>query len=525
MKKFQTIVIFFVIFLVGLFVTQAVRADTVIDNGINYLKSKQDPSGRITTGFSAPSQWSAIAFTANGFDVSTIKNGTLSLKDFLLTDLPSEPSAATDWETRILAIVAIGENPTNFGGTNYVQKLEGFYKDNQIGDTCSLNDDIFGLLALIASGSTSNSQIKQDTLNFLISKQDPTDGGFGFSAPGCAWYSTSADITAAAAHALQAAKDNGISNAGLDEAITKARNYLLTNQNGDGGFGYYGASDTDTTGWVIIAFNALGMKDSEQAVKAHTWLISQQSPTDGGFMAFDYSLNTSVSNASTTAQALIGLTGKTWILKVFTLSTTITPTQTPIATIPPTSSSPTPTSSPSQSSSCSDTNPGIPVITEAVISDSTSVILKWKRAPNTVDHYLLAYGNSENSLSSGNSNIGGKDATSFEIKKLIDGTTYYFKLKAINGCTSGDFSNTAIVTLGENKSDLQNVSKKTISPTSEVLGTSAKQEISNSSINKKTESTPPTVSNQNPINKGLLVFSFLSFSGAIVYWYFKLKIS
>src|SRR3989344_4145306 len=191
-----------------------IHADSVTDNALNFLKSKQDSSGKITTGFSAPSQWSTIAFAINGIDVATVKSSEKSLRDFLLTDIPSEPSSATDFENRILAIVAQGDDPTNFGGMNYVQKLESFYNNGQIGDTCSLNDDIFGLLSLIASGNTSTLQVKQDTLDFLISKQD-LDGGFSFSAPGCSWYSTSADITGAAIQALQAAKDIGLTNVGL----------------------------------------------------------------------------------------------------------------------------------------------------------------------------------------------------------------------------------------------------------------------------------------------------------------------
>ena len=336
--------VFSVFFLASCFLLLAspAIADTVIDNGINFLKSKQDATGRITTGFSAPSQWAAIAFKANGIDITTIKNPTNSLKDFLMSDVPSEPSSATDWETRILAIVAIGGNPTNFGGTNYVSHLETFYNSNQIGDTCSLNDDIFGVLALVASGSLSTTQVKQDTLNFLISKQDPTDGGFGFSAPGCAWYSTSADMTAAATQALQAAKDNGLTNPGLDEAINKAKTYLMSNQDSDGGYGYYGASDADTTGWVLMAFNALGMKDSTQAISAKNWLTSQQSATDGGFLAFDYGSNTFVSNSSTTAQAITALSGKYWILKIFnptdTSNSTASPTSTPSLIVSSTSS-------------------------------------------------------------------------------------------------------------------------------------------------------------------------------------------
>lgn len=348
MKKFILIALLMLIII--LLPVSYVYADSVTDNAFNFLKSKQDSTGKITTGFSAPSQWSAIAFAINGIDASTVKSTDKSLKDFLLTDIPSEPSSATDWENRILAIVAIGEDPTNFGGVNYVQKLEGFYNNSQIGDTCSLNDDVFGLLALIASGSTSTTQIKQDTLNFLIQKQDFSDGGFGFSAPGCSWYSTSADMTGAAIVALQAAKDNGLADTGLDDAITKAKNYLLSNQDSDGGFGYYGSSDADTTGWVLIGFNTLGLQESTPSAQAKSWLLNQQSTQDGGFQAFDYGSNTFVSNATTTAQAIIALSGKSWVIRIFTPSTNSpspTPTATPSAK--PTASSapsPTPTASP-----------------------------------------------------------------------------------------------------------------------------------------------------------------------------------
>ena len=270
------------------------------------------------------------------------------MQDFLVGNVPSEPSAATDWETRILAIVATNGDPTNYGGTNYVTHLESFFNNNQIGDECSLNDDIFGLLAEIAVGASSSAQVKEDVLSFLISKQDSVDGGFGYSAPGCAWYSTSADMTGAGIQALVEAKKNGLTNPDLNTAIDRAKNYLLANQNIDGGFGYYGSSDTDTTGWVLMAFNVLDMHDSTESAKTKDWLISQQSPTDGGFLAFDYGLNSFLSNSTTTAQALIALSGKSWILKIFEPST-LTPTSTssvmPTPTVTPTNT-PTPTSTP-----------------------------------------------------------------------------------------------------------------------------------------------------------------------------------
>lgn len=366
MKKFkgassQTLLITTFLLVIILLLPSYTHADSITENALNFLKSKQDSTGKITTGFSAPSQWSAIAFTVNGVDISTVKNSNKSLKEFLLTDVPGDQSSATDWENRILAIVAIGEDPTNFGEVNYVQKLEAFYNNNQIGDACSLNDDVFGLLALVAAGNSSTTQIKQDTLNFLIQKQDSSDGGFGFSAPGCSWYSTSADMTGAAIQALQATKDNGLTNSDLDDSITKAKNYLLANQNPDGGFGYFGSSDPDTTGWVLMAFNILGLKDSTQSISAKNWLLTQQSSQDGGFQAFDWGSNTFVSNATTTAQAIIALSEKDWIFKIFTPTsttpspspaTTATPTPTPGPIIKPT---PTPTSPPVSDNSSSST--------------------------------------------------------------------------------------------------------------------------------------------------------------------------
>lgn len=329
MKNVFKLLIIFTTFLLTLNF-RFVYAENVTDNAINFLKSKQDVSGKITSGFSSASQWTAIALAANNIDISTIKNPSTSLKDFLLTDIPVNNNAA-DWESRILAIIAIGEDPTNFGGTNYVQKLESFYTKGNIGDICALNDDIFGLLALTASGTSSSSQIRQDVLNYLLSKQD-ADGGFGWSAPGCAWYETASDMTAAAIQALQAAKDNGLTGTNLDYSISKAKAYLLINQNSDGGFGYFGKSDADTTGWVLMAFNVLGMQDSPQTNSAINWLISKQN-SDGGFPGWNGS------DSTTSAQALIALLGKGWIF-----TSTPVPTATPTITLmPPPGPTPTPT--------------------------------------------------------------------------------------------------------------------------------------------------------------------------------------
>jgi hypothetical protein len=530
--------IFLIIILIAIyFYAPKISANSAIDSGLNYLKSKQDPTGKINTGFSAPSQWASIAFSINGIDVSTVKNPEKSLKDFLLSNAPSDQSSSTDWENRILSIVAIGEDPINFGGVNYVQKLESFYNNNQIGDVCSLNDDIFGLLALIAAKDKSTTQIKQDVLNFLIQKQDSQDGGFGFSAPGCDWYSTSSDITGAAIQALQAAKKNNLNTSELDNAIAKAKDYLLTNQNSDGGFGYYGSSDPDTTGWVIMAFNVLELKDTSEMTRAKNWLLTLQSQTDGGFQAFDWGENALLSNATTTAQSIIALSGFSWIYHP--VETTITPTpsisesQDPTPT-PSTSSgqAPTPTvvqntPTPTPTNSCQDSKPeSAPTITSAEISNSNEVILNWTKANGSVTYYSVAYGTSQDIFEYGAPNIGNQDTISYTVGFLSSRVTYYFKVRAGNGCTPGDFSNTAIVTIDPQENILKTIveTTPTSSSESEVLGeTTRKINTSNTILNNDVIESESDKNSTNP-NRGLMGFSALSFIGAIGYWYLKLRI-
>jgi hypothetical protein len=369
-----------------IFVPQT-NADTVTDKAFSYLRAKQDATGKITTGYSAPSQWSAIAFAANGIDISSVKSSGKSLLEFLLTDIPPN-EAATDYETRILAIVATGGNPTNFNGVNYVSHLEGFYKEGQLGDSCLLNDDIYGLLALVASGSTSTDQVKQGVLHFLISKQDPTDGGFGYYAPGCSdWYSPSSDMTGSAIQALISAKNAGLTDAELDTSIDRAKAYLLANKDADGGFGYYGSSDSDSTALVLQAFNVLGMQESSEAINARAYLLSQQSDADGGFLSYG------ATNATTTAQSIIALSGKGLVIKIYdpatqpSISPTILFTPTPTQTVTPTPTTAlsgatanaviptptiiptqTPTSTPESTISSNDFLNDLPITTDQLLS-------------------------------------------------------------------------------------------------------------------------------------------------------------
>jgi hypothetical protein len=90
---------------------------------------------------------------------------------------------------------------------------------------------------------------------------------------------------------------------------------------------------------------------------------------------------------------------------------------------------------------CQDTPPaGAPVL-KGITLGVNSATLAWSEAPDPVSYYLIAYGTSHGVYQYGNPNIGGKGTTSYTVTNLSGGTTYYFVVRAGNGCAPGPFSN------------------------------------------------------------------------------------
>lgn len=91
---------------------------------------------------------------------------------------------------------------------------------------------------------------------------------------------------------------------------------------------------------------------------------------------------------------------------------------------------------------CSDAKPGSAPKLLSAIPDENSVILTWSEAKDPLTYYLVAHGTTADSLEFGNPYIGGKGTTSYKVEKLSGGLSYYFRVRAGNGCMPGDFSNT-----------------------------------------------------------------------------------
>lgn len=152
---------------------------------------------------------------------------------------------ATDYEKTILALVAAKANPHTFGNIDYVTKLKSFYSSSQIGQENLLNDDIWGIIALSAAGEEKNSTEINGAKNFLLTNQNQ-DGGWGYGV------GTASDTNDTAA-AIMALLETDINKE--DAVIVKAINYLKSQQNDDGGFPYISGSESDSgsDAWIISA--------------------------------------------------------------------------------------------------------------------------------------------------------------------------------------------------------------------------------------------------------------------------------
>ncbi|OGE92810.1 MAG: hypothetical protein A3K08_02005 [Candidatus Doudnabacteria bacterium RIFCSPLOWO2_01_41_7] len=234
---------------------------------------------------------------------------------------PISDGVATDYEKRILAITAIGENPSTFGSENFVAKLEGFFDGNQIGDAQLLNDDIFGVLALASAGISDNAVSK--SRQFILSHQN-SDGGWGYATG----IGSDSNMTAMAIAAL--------SHTG--SVPSNAFNYLSSTQHSSGGYGFIPGQTPDgaSTAWVVMGLNSANRTVPSNAIQ---FLDSLQ--TSNG--SFKWKPTDATGSGLVTAYAVIALSGHGIPVKI---TTNPTPPPPPIPTPSP-APNPAPTPAPS----------------------------------------------------------------------------------------------------------------------------------------------------------------------------------
>lgn len=233
-----------------------------IDNAVQFMLSK-----------GLQSDWEVIGVLQSGAAVSDEAKAAYlqSLEDRVNTSarLNNMNLART-----ILAINALGADPTNFAGQNLVSKL---YNDGTVG---SINSYVYALLALDSRDYEIPSDAKwtRDSLISEILKEQHIDGGWSFGGE-----TGDPDMTGMALTALAPYKER----AEVKTAIDNAVNLLGTLQTSNGGYQSGGNENANSAAQVLTGLSAVGVDPAgDQFTKdGHTLIQNLQSfqLADGSF--------------------------------------------------------------------------------------------------------------------------------------------------------------------------------------------------------------------------------------------------
>lgn len=207
-----------------------------------------------------------------------------SLKQQAADYVGTDPARAANLA---IAAIALGEDPTSFGGLNLLSILAiGTHPDGQVGANASAFAQSLAVIAYVRAGQP----VPVAVLANLVAGQDAT-GAFGYSFGGT--FYPDYDTTGVAIEALVAAH-------GDTTAISKAVAWALSEQT-VAGYWPNPYSPVDSTGILgsALVFNGTDVGS------AAAWVRSQQLP-DGGFPA---SIDSTTSNVTASGDALWLLTG------------------------------------------------------------------------------------------------------------------------------------------------------------------------------------------------------------------------
>lgn len=274
--------------------------DQAVRTSLDYLHSCQKDDG----GFgeagreSSPgtTSWAIMAAVAAGEDPRTWEKNGNSTLDYLrsMNDEILAKGGTVDIARTILTLVAVGEDPRAFSGTDYVAELKSRVKsDGQAGD--HVYTTIWTIIALASAGEDART-----STGWLMSQQN-ADGGFPWT-PGA---ESDPDDTGAALEALAAA---GVQRDAA--AVQSALAYLKGMQQENGGFHYGGTSATNAASdaWVVQGIVAAGDNPASWKVNGTSvvdHLAGLQNP-DGSFRYTTYVTDNPCSMTASAIPALLG---------------------------------------------------------------------------------------------------------------------------------------------------------------------------------------------------------------------------
>lgn len=235
-------------------ILKALREDeTQTGDATGWRKTHSDTLDAIKTGELAfGSEWLVIALARSGRDVpdsyyDSVVKAVQSAKGQL------SDKKSTEYARTILALTAIGKDPTDVGGYDLLARLADMDDVTYQG----INGAIFALLALdsgkydVPAAAEGGTQVTRDGLVAYILAQQLSDGGWALSGT-----SADPDVTAMA---LQALAPYRTGDETVDAAVDKGVQLLSDMQLSDGGYSSWGTLNSESCAQVLIALATLGI--------------------------------------------------------------------------------------------------------------------------------------------------------------------------------------------------------------------------------------------------------------------------
>ncbi|MDR1245992.1 MAG: hypothetical protein LBK57_03075 [Clostridiales Family XIII bacterium] len=224
-------------------VTRA-QVDEAIALTLNYYATRPYPVN---------ADWESFAINAVGEDVNEYGQGQRYLEILAASIAQNDVGGAmTDYERTTLGILSAGADPTDFAGVNLIERIYNWQSLSQ-----GINAAVFGLIALDAAGAVvpgGAKQTRESLLDYILSHKTGDGWAYSGSRP-------DPDMTGMALYAIAPYRDRlDVKMAG--EAAIK---WLSENQDEDGGYKSYGASNSESCSQVICGVTAWGVDPQSEA--------------------------------------------------------------------------------------------------------------------------------------------------------------------------------------------------------------------------------------------------------------------
>lgn len=218
-------------------------------------------------------EWAVLQLARSGnitpeFKATYLENLTKYVKE---KDGVLSTSKLTEYSRVVIALSALGEDPTDFAGYNLLKPLGDYNATVKQG----INGAIYALIALdtknyvIPEAPEGKTQTTRENLIAYIMDKKLDGGGWALSGT-----KADPDITSMAIQGLALYYDT---NPDVRDAIDEAFEKLSSLQNEDGGFASWGTTNSESVAQVICALTTIGFDPAEEEAFIKddgSWLLS-----------------------------------------------------------------------------------------------------------------------------------------------------------------------------------------------------------------------------------------------------------